>query len=82
MEPEENQFVYKSVEKLNRYTASKAPNLIIKSLWLESIMHRLLNSITLVLKKLSLCKNKITCLKKKVPLYKNFNVFLFELNKV
>ena len=37
MEPEENQFAYKSIEKIYRYTVGKAPDLIMNSLWLESI---------------------------------------------
>ena len=37
MEPEENQFAYKSIEKINRYTAGKDLDLKMNSLWLESI---------------------------------------------
>ena len=37
MEPEENQFAYKPIDKINRYTSGKAPDLIMNSLWLESI---------------------------------------------
>ena len=37
MDLEENQLTYKSIEKINRFTTGKALDLIINSLWLESI---------------------------------------------
>ena len=45
MEPEENRFAYKSIEKINRYTTGKVPDLIMNIYGSNPFMYRLLNII-------------------------------------